>query len=52
MVQDSGAVPLSIKGTVISLNTKSMDVVWDVAFMAGVTLGDRYVSVNLSARPI
>ncbi|KAH9481103.1 5'-3' exoribonuclease 1 [Psilocybe cubensis] len=41
MVQDSGSVPLSVKGVVIGLNAKSMDVVWDVPFMAGVTLGDR-----------
>lgn len=44
MVQDSGGVPLSVKGVVIGLNSKSMDVVWDVPFMAGVTLGDRYLS--------
>ena len=43
MIQDSGAVPLSVKGTVIGLNAKSMDVVWDVPFMAGTTLGDRSV---------
>jgi len=43
MVQDSGGVPLSVKGVVIGLNTKSMDVVWDVPFMSGVTLGDRSV---------
>jgi 5'-3' exoribonuclease 1 len=41
MVQDSGGVPLSVKGVVIGLNAKSMDVVWDVPFMAGITLGDR-----------
>jgi hypothetical protein len=41
MIQDSGSVPLSVKGVVIGLNAKSMDVVWDVAFMAGTTLGDR-----------
>ncbi|KAG5652989.1 hypothetical protein H0H81_002814 [Sphagnurus paluster] len=41
MVQDSGGVPLSVKGVVIGLNSKSMDVVWDVPFMSGVTLGDR-----------
>ncbi|KXN82677.1 5'-3' exoribonuclease 1, partial [Leucoagaricus sp. SymC.cos] len=41
MVRDSGAVPLSVKGIVIGLNTKSMDVLWDVPFMSGVTLGDR-----------
>lgn len=44
MVQDSGGVPLSVKGVVVGLNSKSMDVVWDVPFMAGVTLGDRYLS--------
>lgn len=43
MVQDSGGVPLSVKGVVIGLNPKSMDVVWDVPFMSGVTLGDRFV---------
>jgi hypothetical protein len=41
MVQDSGGVPLSVKGVVIGLNAKSMDVVWDVPFMSGVTLGNR-----------
>jgi 5'-3' exoribonuclease 1 len=41
MVQDSGGVPLSAKGVVIGLNTKSMDVIWDVPFMSGTTLGDR-----------
>lgn len=43
MVQDSGGVPLSAKGVVVGLNTKSMDVVWDVPFMSGTTLGDRSV---------
>ncbi|KAF8896029.1 exonuclease II [Infundibulicybe gibba] len=41
MVQDSGGVPLSVKGVVIGLNSKSMDVVWDVAFMSGTTMNDR-----------
>lgn len=41
MVQDSGGVPLSVQGVVVGLNAKSMDVVWDVPFMSGVTLGDR-----------
>jgi len=41
MVQDSGGVPLSAQGVVVGLNAKSMDVVWDVPFMSGVTLGDR-----------
>lgn len=50
MVRDSGAVPLSVKGVVIGLNTKSMDVLWDVPFMSGVTLGDRYVKPLLWRR--
>ncbi|KAI0028225.1 hypothetical protein K488DRAFT_89959 [Vararia minispora EC-137] len=41
MVQDTGGVPLSAKGVVIGLNNKNMDVVWDVAFMSGTSLGDR-----------
>ncbi|KAG2354111.1 hypothetical protein BDR07DRAFT_1382532 [Suillus spraguei] len=48
MVQDSGGVPLSAKGVVIGLNTKSMDVVWDVPFMSGTTLGDRYTVLMLT----
>ena len=40
MVQDSGGVPLSVKGVVIGLNAKSMDVVWDVPFMSGTTMGN------------
>lgn len=43
MVQDSGGVPLSVKGVVIGLNAKSMDVAWDVPFMSGTTMGDRLV---------
>lgn len=43
MVQDSGGVPLSVKGVVVGLNAKSMDVVWDVPFMSGITLADRSV---------
>ena len=49
MVQDSGGVPLSAKGVVIGLNSKSMDVIWDVAFMAGTTLSDRYLDKNLAS---
>jgi hypothetical protein len=41
MIQDSGGVPLSVKGVVIGLHAKSMDVVWDVPFMSGGTLGGR-----------
>jgi hypothetical protein len=42
MVRDSGAVPLSVKGVVIGLNAKSMDVLWDVPLMSGVTLSERW----------
>ena len=41
--QDSGGVPLSVKGVAIGLNPKSMDVVCDVPFMSGATSGDRFV---------
>jgi 5'-3' exoribonuclease 1 len=44
MVRDSGAVPLSVKGVVIGINSKTMDVLWDVPFMSGGTLGDRYLT--------
>ena len=43
MVKDSGSVPLSIKGVVIGINAKTLDVVWDVSFMSGTTLGSRFV---------
>lgn len=46
MVQDSGGVPLSIKGVVVGLDAKSMDIVWDVPFISGTTMGDRYVFHN------
>ncbi|KAJ8079506.1 exonuclease II Exo2 [Marasmius tenuissimus] len=41
MIKDSGGVPLSAKGTVIGLDVKGMDVLWDVTFMSGGTLGNR-----------
>lgn len=41
MVQDTGNVPLSARGVVIGLNTSSIDVVFDVPFLSGTTLGDR-----------
>lgn len=43
MVQDAGVggVPVSMKGTVIGLNTASMDVVWDSPYMGGETLGGK-----------
>ena len=46
MVKDSGSVPLSIKGVVIGINAKTLDVVWDVSFMSGSTLGNRYAIVR------
>lgn len=50
MVQDSGGVPLSIKGVVIGMNAKSMDIVWDVPFMSGTTLGDRCALLHSHSR--
>ncbi|KAI0303658.1 exonuclease II [Multifurca ochricompacta] len=41
MVQESGGVPLSAKGVVIGVNTKTIDVVWDVPFISGTTLNNR-----------
>ena len=52
MVQDSGSIPLAIKGVVVGLNNKSMDVVWDVPFMSGTTLGDRFVTLSGSWLPL
>lgn len=44
-VQDSGKVPIGSRGTVIGLTQTSrqtlLDVVWDVTFMSGTTLGER-----------
>ena len=47
MVKDSGSVPLSIKGVVIGINAKTLDVVWDVSFLSGSTLGNRYDPLQL-----
>ncbi|KAG9051186.1 hypothetical protein FS837_011301 [Tulasnella sp. UAMH 9824] len=41
MVQDSGSVPITLKGVVVSLKPDAIDVVWDVPFMSGTTLGGR-----------
>ncbi len=43
MVQDAaaGGVPLAMKGVVVGLGTRDIDVVWDVPFMGGETLGGR-----------
>ncbi|KAF6767357.1 putative 5-3 exonuclease [Kalmanozyma brasiliensis GHG001] len=41
MVQDSGNVPLSARGVVVGINSDSLEVVFDVPFLSGSTLGDR-----------
>jgi 5'-3' exoribonuclease 1 len=40
-VCDTGSVPLGNKGTVIGVQEKSVDVVFDTTFMSGSTLGGR-----------
>ncbi|GAA5869902.1 hypothetical protein JCM16303_001836 [Sporobolomyces ruberrimus] len=40
-VVESGNVPLSAKGVVIGIQANLIDVVFDVQFMSGTTLGDR-----------
>jgi 5'-3' exoribonuclease 1 len=47
MVRDSGSVPLSTKGVVIGINVGTLDVVWDILFMSGSTLGDRFVTYQV-----
>lgn len=42
MVQDSGGVPLCVKGVVVGLLDNNIDVVWDTPFIGGTTLGGRY----------
>ena len=44
MVKDSGSVPLSMKGVVIGVKVKVLDVVWDGLFVSGSTLGNRSVT--------
>lgn len=40
-VAETGSVPLSAKGVVVGIQTGFIDVVFDIQFMAGTTLGDR-----------
>ena len=40
-VSDAGTVPLSAKGIVVGIQTGFVDVVFDVAFIGGTTLGSR-----------
>ncbi len=37
----AGGVPLAMKGVVVGLGSKDIDVLWDVPFMGGETLGGR-----------
>ncbi|SCV74192.1 BQ2448_6624 [Microbotryum intermedium] len=41
VVSESGSVPLSAKGTVVGIQTGFVDVVFDVHFIGGTTLGGR-----------
>ncbi len=43
MVVDAaaGGVPLAMKGVVVGLGSKDIDVLWDVPFLGGETLGGR-----------
>ncbi|KAK2763075.1 hypothetical protein FQN54_009708 [Arachnomyces sp. PD_36] len=54
--QDSGKVPIATRGTVVGLTRTSrmvlVDVVFDVSFMSGTTLGDRCSPFRGSTVPI
>ncbi|CCF54627.1 putative KEM1 - multifunctional nuclease [Ustilago hordei] len=41
MVQESGNVPLSARGVVVGITSNALEVVFDVLFLSGTTLGDR-----------
>ena len=41
IVADTGAVPLCAKGVVVGIQSGFVDVVFDVAFIGGTTLGGR-----------
>lgn len=49
-VTDTGSVPLCAKGVVIGIQVGFIDVVFDVEFMGGITLGDRYEQLLLACR--
>lgn len=53
MVQDAaaGGVPLGMKGVVVGLGVRDIDVVWDVPFMGGETLGGRCSNYRGSVVP-
>ncbi len=41
VVHDSGSVPLAARGVVVGLNVDNIDVVFDIPFLSGSTLGGR-----------
>jgi 5'-3' exoribonuclease 1 len=43
VVSESGNVPLAAKGVVVGIQATLIDVVFDLPFIGGNTLGDRYV---------
>lgn len=49
MVQNTGGVPLAVKGVVIGLAPTLLDVVWDVPTINGTTLSGRLVLLNILA---
>lgn len=55
-VQDSGRVPIATRGTVVGISrtarTTFLDVVFDVTFMSGTTLGERCTPFRGSTVPI
>ncbi|KAG8878601.1 hypothetical protein FRB98_006038, partial [Tulasnella sp. 332] len=52
MVSDSGSVPLCAKGVVVSVNPATIDVVWDIKFMSGSTLGGSGAPLRILANPV
>ncbi|KAH0547780.1 hypothetical protein FGG08_000037 [Glutinoglossum americanum] len=55
-VQDSGRVPIATRGTVVGLTrtarTTLLDIVFDVTFMSGTSLGDRCTPFRGSTVPV
>jgi 5'-3' exoribonuclease 1 len=46
VVVETGVVPLSAKGVVVGIQSNFIDAVFDVQFMGGTTLGDRFVLLS------
>ncbi len=55
-VQDSGRVPIATRGTVVGISrtprTTLLDVVFDITFMSGTTLGERCTAFRGSTVPV